>query len=154
MTVHVRSCAHAFSAACAPRCACIAACRVPNVVDFYGCFQDEDHVFIIMEYCAGGDLLEHLLRDKKAMSERRAAADVARPLLEVLARMHALRIIHRDIKLENIFIDAGGRVRLGDFGLTMSMRQEAAISPVGTVEYMAPGETRRSQNHSLDMEQC
>jgi hypothetical protein len=41
-------------------------------------------------------------------------------------------------QLENIFLDAAGRVRLGDFGLTMSARQEAAISPVGTVEYMAP----------------
>ena len=44
----------------------------------------------------------------------------------------------RDIKLENIFIGADGQVKLGDFGLTMSMKQEVAISPVGTVEYMAP----------------
>ena len=44
----------------------------------------------------------------------------------------------RDVKLENIFISGDGRVRLGDFGLTMSMKQELAISPVGTVEYMAP----------------
>jgi len=42
------------------------------------------------------------------------------------------------VKLENIFIAEDGRVRLGDFGLTMSMKQELAISPVGTVEYMAP----------------
>ena len=42
------------------------------------------------------------------------------------------------MKLENIFLDGEGRVRLGDFGLTMSTRQESAISPVGTVEYMAP----------------
>lgn len=40
--------------------------------------------------------------------------------------------------MENIFIGADGRVKLGDFGLTMSMKQEVAISPVGTVEYMAP----------------
>ncbi|KAK9818301.1 hypothetical protein WJX72_010298 [[Myrmecia] bisecta] len=44
----------------------------------------------------------------------------------------------KDIKLENIFIADDGRVKLGDFGLTMSMKQELAISPVGTVEYMAP----------------
>lgn len=42
------------------------------------------------------------------------------------------------MKLENVFIANDGRVRLGDFGLTMSMKQEMAISPVGTVEYMAP----------------
>lgn len=46
--------------------------------------------------------------------------------------------LRRDVKLENIFIAEDGRVRLGDFGLTMSMKQELAISPVGTVEYMAP----------------
>ena len=44
----------------------------------------------------------------------------------------------RDVKLENIFVAGDGSVRLGDFGLTMSMKQELAISPVGTVEYMAP----------------
>ena len=47
-------------------------------------------------------------------------------------------MIHRDIKLENIFIDADGNVKLGDFGLTMLKSEERAISPVGTVEYMAP----------------
>jgi NIMA (never in mitosis gene a)-related kinase 1/4/5 len=52
--------------------------------------------------------------------------------------MHALAVIHRDVKLENIFIGSGGELKLGDFGLTMSMKQEAAISPVGTVEYMSP----------------
>jgi serine/threonine protein kinase len=112
--------------------------RVPNVVEFYTAFQDDNYYYIVMEYCPGGDLLEYLLRDRKAMSERRCAANVAFPLLATISRLHELNIIHRDIKLENIFLDASGRVRLGDFGLTMSMRQEAAISPVGTVEYMAP----------------
>lgn len=52
--------------------------------------------------------------------------------------MHALHLIHRDVKLENIFIGAAGELKLGDFGLTMSTQQESAISPVGTTEYMAP----------------
>lgn len=59
-------------------------------------------------------------------------------MLCALQSLHSLSIIHRDVKLENIFIDAEGGVKLGDFGLTMSQRQESAISPVGTVEYMAP----------------
>eukprot|EP00891_Asterochloris_glomerata_P007383 jgi/Astpho2/7383/e_gw1.00114.154.1_t len=91
-----------------------------------------------MEHCTGGDLLERLLKEGRAMHEHRVALEVAHPLLSALARMHQLRIIHRDIKLENIFLDGEGRVKLGDFGLTMSMKQELAISPVGTVEYMAP----------------
>ncbi|PSC75138.1 exostosin-like glycosyltransferase [Micractinium conductrix] len=112
--------------------------RLPSVVEYYGAFHDEAHLFIVMEYCGGGDLLEKLLRDKKAMNERRVAQEVALPCLSILKTMHEMRIIHRDIKLENIFIDDAGKVKLGDFGLTMSMRQESAISPVGTVEYMAP----------------
>lgn len=108
------------------------------MVEFYGAFQDDRHYYIMMEHCPGGDLLEYMLKDKKAMSEKKAAAFVAQPLLVTLSHLHGLHIIHRDIKLENIFLDAMGRVKLGDFGLTMSMQQEAAISPVGTVEYMAP----------------
>ena len=44
----------------------------------------------------------------------------------------------RDLKLENIFLSKEGDVMLGDYGLTMSTMQELAVSPVGTVEYMAP----------------
>lgn len=82
--------------------------------------------------------------------------DVAIPMLTCLTVLHALDIIHRyddarscrwqcmntipcrDIKLENIFLTGEHIIKLGDFGLTMSTRQELAISPVGTVEYMAP----------------
>lgn len=63
---------------------------------------------------------------------------MALPLLTALKYMHEMGIIHRDIKLENIFMDAHGNVKLGDFGLTMSQSEEKAVSPVGTVEYMAP----------------
>ncbi len=66
-----------------------------------------------------------------------------------LQRMHTLSVIHRDVKLENVFIGASGELKLGDFGLTMSMKQEAAISPVGTVEYMAP-EVRLSTPRELE----
>jgi hypothetical protein len=44
----------------------------------------------------------------------------------------------RDIKLENLFISSRGHLQLGDFGLAISVLEERAISPVGTLEYMAP----------------
>jgi serine/threonine protein kinase len=43
---------------------------------------------------------------------------------------------HRDIKLENLFISTNGHLQLGDFGLAISVLEERAISPVGTLEYM------------------
>ncbi|DBA66478.1 TPA: hypothetical protein ACH3X2_002450 [Trebouxia sp. C0005] len=112
--------------------------RVPLITTFLAAFQDSKQIYIVMEHCAGGDLLEQLLKEGRAMTEQRVALEVALPILTSLSYIHQLRIIHRDIKLENIFIGGDGRVKLGDFGLTMSMKQEVAISPVGTVEYMAP----------------
>ena len=108
------------------------------MVELYGAFADANHYYLVMELCPGGDLLEILLREKRAMNESSALTRVILPILEALCRLHELKIVHRDIKLENIFLDEQGNFKLGDFGLTMSMRQESAISPVGTVEYMAP----------------
>eukprot|EP00208_Stichococcus_sp_RCC1054_P007878 CAMPEP_0206152602 /NCGR_PEP_ID=MMETSP1473-20131121/39407_1 /ASSEMBLY_ACC=CAM_ASM_001109 /TAXON_ID=1461547 /ORGANISM="Stichococcus sp, Strain RCC1054" /LENGTH=841 /DNA_ID=CAMNT_0053550163 /DNA_START=304 /DNA_END=2829 /DNA_ORIENTATION=+ len=110
---------------------------VASVTKFYGAFQDEERICIVMEYCPRGDLLELLLAENRAFSEERVA-QVALSLLQTFQHMHALHLIHRDVKLENIFIGAAGELKLGDFGLTMSTQQESAISPVGTTEYMAP----------------
>lgn len=70
-------------------------CSLPSVVEYYGSFHDGAHLYIIMEYCGGGDLLEKLLRDKKAMHEKRVALDVALPCLSILGTLHDMRIIHR-----------------------------------------------------------
>jgi serine/threonine protein kinase len=64
-------------------------------VEFYAAFHDDAHLYIVMEHCSGGDLLEKLLRDKKAMSEARVAAEVAMPCLSILATLHEMAIIHR-----------------------------------------------------------
>ena len=115
-----------------------AARKVPNTVQIFTAFADEFNYYIVMEYCPGGDLLEWILDRKKAMHEADALRRIGVPLLDTLCHLHSLQIIHRDLKLENIFLDKDGKVKLGDFGLTMCRLQESAISPVGTVEYMAP----------------
>ena len=112
--------------------------KVPNIVTIYFAFADDLHYYIVMEYCSGGDLLEWILARKRALHEKDALQGIALPLLDTLCHLHSMNIIHRDIKLENIFLDGNMKIKLGDFGLTMSCLQETAISPVGTVEYMAP----------------
>lgn len=110
---------------------------ITSITHFLGAFTDEDHICIVMEYCPRGDLLDLLLSEDHTFSEARVA-HVATSLLSTLQRMHQLHLIHRDVKLENIFITDSGELKLGDFGLTMSTCHESAISPVGTSEYMAP----------------
>ena len=57
----------------------------------------------------------------------------------------------RDVKLENIFLTSRNLMKLGDFGLALSLKQEMPISPVGTVEYMAPEVHTRGQSCALKM---
>lgn len=63
---------------------------------------------------------------------------VAVPILTALAHLHAAGIIHRDIKLENLFVSPSRGIMLGDFGLALCVHEEKPISPVGTLEYMPP----------------
>lgn len=104
----------------------------------HGAFQDQNQVWLVMELGEGGDLLEQLLAEGRPMTEAHVSQNILYPLLVTLKALHEHHIIHRDIKLENIFLSKEGDVLLGDFGLTMSTKQELAVSPVGTVEYMAP----------------
>lgn len=107
-----------------------APCRsLPSVVDYYGAFHDEKHVYIVMEHCGGGDLLEKLLRTKRGMSERTVALEVALPCLSVLQCLHELRIIHRW---------GGGRLHGG--AAASSSRQQPAAA--GASSQAGAGRTR------------
>lgn len=112
--------------------------RVPHVTKYIGAFQNSASIYIVMEHCGGGDLLEQLLREGRAMTEKRVVREVVLPILTGLSYMHAAGIIHRDIKLENLFVSSQGQLQLGDFGLALCIHEENAISPVGTLEYMPP----------------
>ncbi len=63
----------------------------------------------------------------------RTSPQVVVPVLESLAHLHAAGIIHRDIKLENLFVSQARGIILGDFGLALCVHEEKPISPVGTL---------------------
>lgn len=88
------------------------------------------------EHCSGGDLYHrHIVRG--GSEERWACCAVVAPLLAVLARLHGhYRVVHRDIKLENIFHTGGGALRLGDFGLSLVLGEELPFARAGTLDYM------------------
>jgi serine/threonine protein kinase len=58
--------------------------------------------------------------------------------------MHQVGVTHRDVKLENIFLDSAGHPKLGDFDLAVFHHEGPARAPVGTIFYMAPEVQRRS----------
>eukprot|EP00891_Asterochloris_glomerata_P007486 jgi/Astpho2/7486/e_gw1.00114.113.1_t len=113
-------------------------CRCPGVVGFLGSFEDGQHICLVQEHCAKGDLFKALLRQGGAMPEHRVCTEVVVPLLTALDALHGSGVMHRDIKPENLFLTSAGELRVGDFGLALNFRREAAQSRVGTLDYMAP----------------
>jgi serine/threonine protein kinase len=119
----------------------LAAVRHPYVVEFHEAWvEDADaHLHIAMEYCAGGDLHSFTKRNYP-MDELVLRRWTAQALL-ALDHLHHLRIIHRDIKLQNIFLSADFQtVKLGDFGLSKFLRRsdESAMTTAGTPYYFSP----------------
>lgn len=102
-------------------------------------FQDKEHLYLVMEYLPGGDLLSLMIRNG-AFDEQLAKFYLAELALALNA-LHSLGFVHRDIKPENILLDRFGHLKLADFGSAIALNEDGIftnISPVGTPEYIAP----------------
>jgi serum/glucocorticoid-regulated kinase 2 len=111
----------------------------PFIMKLHFAFQTDDRLFLVLDYCAGGELFFHLSRHRRFPETwtRFYAAE----LLLALAHLHSKGIIYRDLKPENVLLDAEGHVKLGDFGLAkagITHPYKGATSMCGTPEYMAP----------------
>ncbi|KAF4332421.1 kinase [Fusarium beomiforme] len=113
--------------------------RHPFVVKLFYAFQDQEQLYLILEYGQGGELFTHL-NTEKMFSEDVAAFYMAEMLLAISHLHNDLGVVYRDLKPENCLLDAEGHLLLTDFGLSkVSVDQnESCNSMLGTVEYMAP----------------
>ncbi|CAJ0564271.1 unnamed protein product, partial [Mesorhabditis spiculigera] len=122
----------------------------PFLVNLFACIQSGEHVFFVMEYSMGGDLMRHIHDD--IFTEERAAFYAACVLLG-LEFLHQNNIIYRDLKLDNLLLDREGYVKLADFGLC-----KEGMGPLdktstfcGTPEFLAPEVlTESSYTRSID----
>ncbi|KZT24843.1 Pkinase-domain-containing protein [Neolentinus lepideus HHB14362 ss-1] len=110
----------------------------PNVVRFLDCFEDDENVYMTIELCTNGSLMD-LLRRRKRFTEPEARVFMVQ-LLGACHYMHNHQVIHRDLKLGNLFLDAHMNIKVGDFGLAALIENpgERKKTICGTPNYIAP----------------
>lgn len=116
----------------------------PFIVKLNYAFQTTDKLFLILDYCPGGDLAEHLARENR-FSEERAKIYLCEIVL-ALEDLHKRDIIFRDLKPDNVVLDPIGHAMLTDFGLSKEgvMDSRSAKSFCGSIAYLAPEMLKRS----------
>jgi len=109
----------------------------PNLVKVYEAYERKRHIYLIMEYCPGGDLWPYATPD----SSESATAGIVRQLLQAVSYLHSHDVVHRDLKLENVMVDGHGIIKVIDFGLAtryLSSEKKQMTDRVGTLYSMAP----------------
>ena len=126
---------------------------VPGVVQLRGAYEDCRAVNLVLELCAGGDLLDHILKLGRLPEHDAAAA--ARAIVLALQRCHARGVAHRDVKPENFLLAAAGcaaSCRVADFGVSAFFTPGQKFHEiVGTPYYMAPEVLLRCYDQSADI---
>jgi len=114
---------------------------------FYS-FQDTKYLYLIMEFCPGGDMLTHLI-EYENFTEDQTRFYMAELVLAIES-IHKLNYIHRDIKPDNLLLDAKGHMKLSDFGLCTGF-QTTRIDDLNKNLESASSELTESDRNSLNM---
>eukprot|EP01125_Pyxidicula_operculata_P003243 TRINITY_DN1374_c0_g1_i1.p1 TRINITY_DN1374_c0_g1~~TRINITY_DN1374_c0_g1_i1.p1 ORF type:complete len:439 (+),score=99.47 TRINITY_DN1374_c0_g1_i1:75-1391(+) len=126
--------------------------RSPFLVRMHYSFQTDECLFLVMEYCPGGDLRE-FLKALEALDEEEAKLYFAEMIMAVHT-LHQMGFIHRDLKPDNFLIDARGHLKLADFGLSKPSRVTTTEGTTTTLTTTTPSiseheETKRRDRLSL-----
>ncbi len=107
------------------------------IVQLYEILETPQHIFIIMEYCEGQDIMDYILTRSRLSEDE--SLKYFQQLINALYYLHDQNITHRDIKIDNLLLDRNLDLKLIDFGLSTKYRDDRLLSqPCGTVVYAAP----------------
>ena len=124
-----------------------------HIVEFLGVFQDDNYVYILLELCPNGTVLDQLKKHMPFTEDQ--AANVARQVLQALVYLHEKRVIHRDLKLQNFLLDENMNVKIADFGLSAQLQDDddKRMTICGTPSYLSPEvlDHHEGQTYSVDV---
>lgn len=130
----------------------------PNIIKLFETFQDNKHLYLLMNLCLGGELYDHIV-EAGHFSEMDAAC-VMQQIFRAVFYMHSRCVIHRDIKLENILLKDRAPIRsanvmLIDFGLASRFTPGVLLTRAcGTHTYIAPEVLARLYDEKADVWSC
>jgi calcium-dependent protein kinase len=111
----------------------------PNIVKYYETYDDNKYMYLVMEYCDGGELFDKIASQKNQTFSEAEACVYMTKLFQAINHCHASNIVHRDIKPENIMIGKDKELKLIDFGLSKAKNEKGKLHTIaGTPFYMAP----------------
>ncbi|XP_006902198.1 PREDICTED: serine/threonine-protein kinase Nek1 [Elephantulus edwardii] len=120
--------------------AVLANMKHPNIVQYRESFEENGSLYIVMDYCEGGDLFKRINAQKGILFQEDQILDWFVQICLALKHVHDRKILHRDIKSQNIFLTKDGTVQLGDFGIARVLNStvELARTCIGTPYYLSP----------------
>lgn len=123
-----------------------------NIVKFEGFFEDKENIYILLELCTN-QTLNDLMRRRKRLTELEVQCYLAQ-IISSLRYLHDHRVIHRDIKLGNIFLSDKMEIKMGDFGLAAKLEYdgEKKRTICGTPNYIAPEILEGKSGHSFEVD--
>lgn len=123
-----------------------------NIVNFEHFFEDKENVYILLELCTNQTLNE-LLKRRKRLTDLETLY-YCKQIIEALIYIHNFNIIHRDLKLGNLFISNNLVVKLGDFGLAAKIKfpGQRRKTICGTPNYIAPEVLEKKNGHSFEVD--
>jgi serine/threonine protein kinase len=122
----------------------------PNLMFLHKSFETSNNYYFVLDYCEEGDLEQFMIKHKIKYFKEKQAVDILFQIKDAFVELRRRNIIHRDLKLENIFITQQ-KIMLGDFGVAKVVK-EMTTTTVGTPLNMAPEISEHSNyNHKSDL---